>query len=96
MCIYIHVYIHIYINIYIYIYRQREREILYIYIYTLYSPQLSSPSLFPLQGPQVITYVYELVDGEVKVKKIEHTKGVSSTVAAPPAPVPTPAPVPYI
>lgn len=35
-----------------------------------------SPSfvLMDIQGSKVVTYVYELVQGEVKVKKIEHTK----------------------
>ena len=31
--------------------------------------------LMDLQGQNVVTYVYEMVDGDVKVKKIEHTKG---------------------
>jgi vacuolar protein sorting-associated protein 29 len=31
--------------------------------------------LMDLQGLTATTYVYELVNGEVGVKKIEHTKG---------------------
>jgi vacuolar protein sorting-associated protein 29 len=35
--------------------------------------------LMDLQGQNVVTYVYEMVDEEVKVKKIEHAKAMPDT-----------------
>jgi hypothetical protein len=35
-----------------------------------------------IQGPVVVTYVYQLVDGEVKVDKVEYRKPDPSDIAS--------------
>jgi vacuolar protein sorting-associated protein 29 len=53
---------------------------------------LSDPTpsfaLMDIQGAVVVTYVYQLVEGEVRVEKIEYRKEVEAvkSVAAPPPP----------
>ncbi|EOD21672.1 vacuolar protein sorting protein 29 [Emiliania huxleyi CCMP1516] len=60
---------------------------------TLGLGETATPSfvLMDLQGAQAVIYVYELVGGEVKVKKIEHTRGAPAAVVAAPPPAPPPA-----
>jgi vacuolar protein sorting-associated protein 29 len=36
-----------------------------------------------IQGPVVVTYVYQLIDGEVRVEKIEYRKEVEVVREAP-------------
>lgn len=43
-------------------------------------------AVMDIQGPVVVTYVYQLIEGEVKVEKIEYRKQVESA-AGTPAPV---------
>jgi hypothetical protein len=39
-------------------------------------------ALMDIQGPVVVTYVYQLVDGEVKVDKVEYRKPDSAGAAS--------------
>jgi vacuolar protein sorting-associated protein 29 len=50
-----------------------------------------------IQGPVVVTYVYQLIEGEVRVEKIEWRKEPEAVVAAPrstvmPQNIPSPTP----
>lgn len=50
-----------------------------------------------IQGPVVVTYVYQLIEGEVRVEKIEWRKEPEVTAGAPrstvmPQSIPSPAP----
>lgn len=36
-----------------------------------------------IQGPVVVTYVYQLIDGEVRVEKIEYRKDIETAKEAP-------------
>lgn len=38
--------------------------------------------MLDIQGAVVVTYVYQLIDGEVKVEKIEYRKNVDSNALA--------------
>ena len=40
-----------------------------------------------IQGPVVVTYVYQLIEGEVRVEKIEYRKNIE-TVKEPPRSLP--------
>lgn len=40
----------------------------------MHSEATPSFALMDIQGPVVVTYVYQLVDGEVKVDKVEYRK----------------------
>ncbi|KAK2464463.1 hypothetical protein APHAL10511_003611 [Amanita phalloides] len=42
-------------------------------------------ALLDIQGPIVVTYVYQLIDGEVRVEKIEWRKEIESASLRPPA-----------
>ena len=42
-------------------------------------------ALLDIQGPGVVTYVYSLVEGEVRVEKIEYRKPIEAPKAAGPA-----------
>lgn len=39
-------------------------------------------ALMDIQGPVVVTYVYQLIDGEVRVEKIEYRKDSDAFAAA--------------
>lgn len=59
----------------------------------------ASFALMDIQGPVVVTYVYQLIEGEVRVEKIEWRKEVDPVIAAPrsavsPQNIPSPTPVP--
>lgn len=41
-----------------------------------------------IQGPVVVTYVYQLVEGEVRVEKIEYRKEVEAPKPTPAVPLP--------
>jgi len=41
-----------------------------------------------IQGPVVVTYVYQLVEGEVRVEKIEYRKEVEAPKPPPAVPLP--------
>ncbi|KAL7417681.1 Metallo-dependent phosphatase-like protein [Mrakia frigida] len=41
-------------------------------------PIVPSFALMDIQGPQVVTYVYSLVDGDVKVEKVEYRKSIET------------------
>lgn len=45
-------------------------------------------ALMDIQGPVVVTYVYQLVEGEVRVEKIEYRKEVEVSKPVPSAPLP--------
>ncbi|KAF9265371.1 Metallo-dependent phosphatase, partial [Marasmius fiardii PR-910] len=54
-------------------------------------------ALMDIQGPVVVTYVYQLVDGEVRVEKVEFRKEADSVGGAPrstvmPQTIPSPTP----
>jgi vacuolar protein sorting-associated protein 29 len=56
---------------------------------TLVSDPVPSFALLDIQGPIVVTYVYQLIDGEVRVEKIEWRKEIESVpvaAAKPPSP----------
>jgi vacuolar protein sorting-associated protein 29 len=40
----------------------------------IFSDPTPSFALMDIQGPVVVTYVYQLIDGEVRVEKIEYRK----------------------
>lgn len=52
---------------------------------TTICPVLSDPTpsfaLMDIQGPVVVTYVYQLIDGEVRVEKIEYRKDAEALTA---------------
>lgn len=37
-----------------------------------------SPSVLDIHGPAVVTYVYQLIEGEVKVEKMEFRKKIET------------------
>lgn len=45
---------------------------------TTSEPVTPSFALMDIQGPQVVMYVYSLVDGDVKVEKVEYRKSIES------------------
>jgi len=51
-----------------------------------------------IQGPAIVTYVYQLIEGEVRVEKVEYRKESEQTLAGAPRStvlpqnIPTPAP----
>jgi hypothetical protein len=47
----------------------------------IHSEATPSFALLDIQGPVVVTYVYQLVDGEVKVDKVEYRKPDPSEIA---------------
>jgi len=49
---------------------------------TPHSEATPSFALMDIQGPVVVTYVYQLVDGEVKVDKVEYRKPDSAGAAS--------------
>jgi hypothetical protein len=49
---------------------------------TSHSEATPSFALMDIQGPVVVTYVYQLVDGEVKVDKVEYRKPDSAGAAS--------------
>ena len=61
-------------------------------VYELLIPVLPSDptptfALMDIQGPVVVTYVYQLVEGEVRVEKIEYRKDIE-TAKEPPRSLP--------
>ena len=55
-----------------------------IYSQLVYRDPIPSFALLDIQGPVVVTYLYQLIEGEVKVEKIEWRKE-----ALPPPPPPS-------
>ena len=61
------------------------------------SEVIPSFALMDIQGPVVVTYVYQLIEGEVRVEKIEWRKETEPPQAAPratvlPQKIPSPTP----
>jgi vacuolar protein sorting-associated protein 29 len=54
---------------------------LLLYSTGIHSEATPSFALLDIQGPVVVTYVYQLVDGEVKVDKVEYRKPNPSEIA---------------
>lgn len=49
----------------------------------VYSDPIPSFALMDIQGPVVVTYVYQLIEGEVRVEKIEYRKEMETAKEAP-------------
>jgi vacuolar protein sorting-associated protein 29 len=47
----------------------------------IFSDPTPSFALMDIQGPAVVTYVYQLIEGEVRVEKIEYRKDVEALSA---------------
>ena len=58
-------------------------------MFLAFSDITPSFALMDIQGPVVVTYVYQLIEGEVRVEKIAWRREVAPPISAPsPAPKP--------
>ncbi len=58
----------------------------------MFSDAIPSFALMDIQGPVVVTYVYQLIDGEVRVEKVEWRKETDTGPKTLPQPIPSPVP----
>jgi vacuolar protein sorting-associated protein 29 len=59
-----------------------------------HSEPTPSFALMDIQGPVVVTYVYQLIEGEVRVEKVEFRKEVENLVKEAPRAAPPPQNIP--
>ena len=52
----------------------------------IFSDPTPSFALLDIQGPVVVTYVYQLIEGEVRVEKVEYRKDAEAFMAKETAP----------